>query len=139
MSWLLLLVIPLQGIAAAALLTCAPSQNGTTTRLSQPSVHQQQASRAEQQSDQHHGAAPCASHAQSDAAVAQNDASIPADLPTNSSCSACASCCTTAALVNTLLVSPASKTGPVITVFTVEFFLSHIPKGFDPPPRATLV
>ena len=114
-AWLLLLALPLQGLAAATMLNCGAGHGA-------PALHN------EAQSAAHHDAHQHQHHHTTGHGLNQL---------AKFKCSACAVCCIGAALPATLLVFapavPQALPGPVITVQPVEF----VTDGPDRPPRFT--
>jgi hypothetical protein len=135
LTWLLLLAIPVQGMAAATMAFCGPSHHAGASR-EQP---RQGASAAHV----HHGSdAPGAHHHRGAAppAGAPTDAAAPATLTQadDQKCSACASCCSFSAVPSAALAVPAAAlcatrfnaVVPRIDAFTAD--------GPDRPPRSLL-
>jgi hypothetical protein len=124
LMWLLLLALPVQGLAAATMLHCgAGHQRGASSLAGKAgSAHRHAASGAH-----HHAAAAVVT-----AAVA-HDAAQP-DL-TKSKCSACAACCIGAALPATALVFESFAPALAPLAFVSEPAIGFVTDGPDRPPR----
>ena len=115
--WLLVLAVPAQGMAAAAMVFCGPNH--------------------------HAGGGQGTQHHHADAQAGQESPAADADAAPRKlvhadphKCSACASCCSAAAILNSAPVVPApevSSTEFVAVVPTVDPFVAG---GPDRPPRA---
>lgn len=148
--WLLMFVIPLQGFAATAMLFCASSHHCVSaTSMSQQTAHDHHASipgHVEHQHDKmqqvsHHDqdARQPASNSQFDDSTQNHATPLKAGHLADGKCSACAACCTGSALLSsTRFMNHVAMTGAVLIPFAPESYVSHIPKGFDPPPRFIL-
>jgi hypothetical protein len=132
LACLLLVAIPLQGLAAATMLFCGPS--GTA---------QQAASAAHDLHVQHHGTAAGHDHAMHQHA-GHDEATSQADQPTEGpnaadpgqKCSVCAACCHSVAITeapNVPALSPAPQTISAEPPVAVHSRPSPVP---DKPPRA---
>lgn len=149
LAWLLMFAIPLQGFAATAMLFCAPSHHGVVaTTMNQQAAHDHHASttgHVEHQHDNmqqvsHHGqdAGKSAANSQFDNSTRNHATPIKVGKLADGKCSACAACCTGSALLSTRSMNHVAMTGSVLIPFALESYVSHIPKGFDPPPRSIL-
>ena len=134
LMWLLLLALPLQGIAAATMLHCGPGHHGLQA-ADAPMAHHDSA----ENSDHHHGEAghvEAAMHAGNGGDHAPSAADI-AKL-SKFKCSACASCCLGLALPTAVVAlstfAPADAPAFVVCVEPVGFFTD----GPDRPPRLHL-
>lgn len=127
LAWLLMLAIPLQGFAATAMLFCAPAHHSTMATKLQPS-------------NSHHGhdAASSASGTHAHQATAAQAEPAKVNPLGGGKCSSCTTCCTGSVLVSTLITKPVATTSSVLIPFALASFASHVPEGFDPPPRSTL-
>jgi hypothetical protein len=131
--WLLVLALPVQGVAAMRAQHCAPTQERLQTAVSAaPGPHAAQPHAA----DGHHAA-----HAHA-VAAAHESASDPASagLPDTggAKCSACAACCPVLGLptrVLDLLPGLTSSTTMELRRIRVDSF---VPGGLDRPPRPDL-
>ena len=134
LMWLLLLALPLQGVAAATLLHCGPGHHGMQVAEA-PVAHHHSA----EDSDHHHGEAGHV-HTAMHAGNAGDHAPSAADIAKLSKfkCSACASCCLGLALPTAVVALttfvPADAPAFVVRVEPVGFFTD----GPDRPPRLHL-
>lgn len=129
---LLVLAVPLQGFAAATMAFCSPDHHGrgaaVTLHASVPADHA------------HHGAA-ATDHGHPQAGfVADEDTASPAE-PSGAkkhNCSACASCCSVGAILNSVVALPVptfTPTGFSTLEPSVDAFAAG---GPDRPPRFVL-
>lgn len=153
--WLLVLAVPAQGAAAVTMAFCGPSHHAGGARaqahqglaeahthpaIDAPSAHDHPAMAARADDDVGAAAISAATTALTPSAASAPVSAAPvkavkADSP---KCSACASCCTVAAILNTVPRVPAP--GPTTAVFsavvaTVDAFAAD---GPDRPPRIAL-
>lgn len=137
--WLLVLAVPAQGAAAATMAFCGPNHHGGGA-----AAHAQQSPPAEHA---HQGIDARSAHAHY-AAATQADEDVVATAISAASpkfvhadthkCSACASCCSVGAILNTVLTVPAPELTPTVfsaVVTTVDAFATD---GPDRPPRIVL-
>lgn len=120
LAWLLVCAIPVQGFAAtAARLLDAPAAQ-----------HRQVAGAATKSVASSH-----CTHGQASAERAAPKAKL-----AHGTCSACAACCLGAALIGPCAVIPVAllDVGAGLRAGPAVVFVSHIPEGLDPPPRAPL-
>jgi hypothetical protein len=116
LTWLLVLALPVQGLAAQRMLFCAPAQH-----------HVVQA-----QAQHDHSAHMHADHSKADAKpVAPAKAS-------HGKCSACASCCGAMAIVSSPLVFGVNPPAPDYLPTALPSYSGHTPGRLDRPPRSTL-
>ncbi len=126
--WLLALALPVQAVAASAMVWCGtfngPSSVSPTALLAAPGL---QAAVAADDDVPH----PCAMHAARDAATAEGAA----DNATAAGCTVCAACCMGALLptVPTPLWVGGSQPSAQATVVAVRQFAAH---GPERPPRS---
>lgn len=124
--WVLVALLPLQGYAAAAMISCGP-------------MHAEQAAKG-QESHYHAGH----QHARDDSA-GRSDAGFDASPPTLSDllkfkCSACAACCTgAAALSPSIPFVSLTKSHAITSLFFDWSDHSVVPPGLERPPRTALV
>jgi hypothetical protein len=130
MAWLLMLAIPLQGIAATAALLCALGQ--PTLAPAQPATGAAQASHHE------HGAQHSAVSADPDLQPGQHQPAPGHAKAGHGKCSACASCCLGVGIVNSATLALAEPAGAGPIAFTPTALTAHTPEGQDPPPRPLL-
>ena len=133
----LLLAIPVQGFAAAAMLFCALPQHGGAGVLVQ------------QQQQQHHAVAAGVAHSghlAGHAAAATEPVATAASAASTMfdkiqlgqhTCSTCTMCCaSTAGLPSAALLAQVATTGSAPIALALAWFASHTPEGLDPPPRS---
>ncbi|MBP7667821.1 MAG: hypothetical protein KA774_13315 [Burkholderiaceae bacterium] len=141
--WVMALAMPLQGMAASAMLFCAPGHAGV---LQGPGPAAAAVGGSHAAHAHHHGhdadamdqAAPTIEVA-ADAPCAGADG--PSDPPPHHgkfSCSACAACCVALALPGRLVLPAASGPSQQVPTATAAPVASHQPDGLDRPPRAAL-
>lgn len=132
--WLLVLAVPAQGAAAATMAFCGPGHHDGQTAAhghSEPAAGHSDHGRDASSAQMHHQAM-----AQADEDRSATPAKfVQAD---KQKCSVCASCCSAAAILTTVLdlpVPPLGKTAFIALVPTIDVF---IPDGPERPPRALL-
>ncbi len=150
LTWLLVLAVPAQGLAAASMSFCGAGHSSSQSQTADVALSQalsQTQSLSHSQSHSHAAADNAASphqhramSAAADDGKALSGATDDAQSPhaTSHKCSACASCCSTAALPSAALTVPAaertcsvfSAVVPSVDVFTAD--------GLERPPRAAL-
>lgn len=134
MLWLLVLALPVQGYAAVSQLSCGPVMHQTVVEV----IHD---------APMHHAGAH-EHHMQNlpadmDMAAAHDADAAPDqmhDQQANSTCSACAACCISIAMLPVLpdwSVIPIGAT-PVVSS-PASLFLGHIADGIKRPPKSLLV
>jgi hypothetical protein len=139
--WLLVLAVPAQGAAAATMAYCSPNHHGggvaATARVEAHSERVQHDHRAShgQYGGHHDAVTPSV-----DAAAATADVSAPSKFVQSDShkCTACASCCSAAAVLSTVLDVPAPALAPTIFIAVVPTVDAFVPDGPERPPRAFL-
>lgn len=137
--WLLVLAVPAQGAAAATMAYCGPNHHGSEVATrALPSAAPAHA---------HHGSEARTAHEHLDAALQADADGSPSTRAAASAksvqsdqhkCSACASCCSVGAILDTVLVVPAPVAAPTlfsVVVPTVDAFAAD---GPDRPPRLVL-
>ena len=131
--WIVVALLPVQGYAAAAMISCGPMHARMLAGVSQDSAHGQV------QAAHDHATHDHATHGHAAAVPdTQEDAPDLADV-TNFKCSACASCCTAPAAPSSSLmlvrVTPAHSEA-------IPFFPTSedtiVPDGLERPPRQYL-
>lgn len=145
LAWLLMLAIPLQGFASTAMLFCEPGHHGAaaSATISQ-AAHTHSSGSAGYESHQHgdddvgQPAGGTLGSLSVDKAAHHHSSVTKVGKATDGKCSACAACCTGTAIVGTQAASSSAVAGSVLVPFVVAVFVSYIPLGFDPPPRAFL-
>jgi hypothetical protein len=129
--WLLILVLPVQGIAAALRLSCdmAPHSNGQTTSEAADHCHD----------DDSGGMIKAPGGTPDEASTGcEHDGCQGSPHPTNSSCSACsASCLGAAAPPSIAPVLPVFEVANNAYLLTSYPFLGYIPSRLERPPRLT--
>ena len=114
--WILIMAIPLQGLAAASMMLCATEHHQVSAvQIQQISPHQH-----EQQVDvhQHTSDATAHKHAAKD------------------KCSSCAACCVGAALLSSYVDSPVSRPASEKIDMVFSSHVGHISDGLERPHRA---
>ncbi len=129
LMFVIILALPLQGLAAATMFHCGPAQAGEHSAADPGHRHADPVA-----PHHHHGEAPDAHHAHATAEATSEAGDADPQAPL-SKCSACASCCTASALPSAPMVIaspdlPQSFTAPDAT--RVEPFVTH---GPERPPR----
>jgi hypothetical protein len=131
--WLLMLAIPLQGIAASTMLHCEPSharqQVAVEAAAHDHALHQ--AASAAHSHDQH--------HADAGDTVAHSEAHSPGSADhQKAKCSVCASCCSGVAIVAAPLTTAVAEPHESYTVFLATDFEPVFVAGPKKPPRPFL-
>ncbi len=156
LAWLLVLALPVQGVAAQAMLFCGPMQS--TVALGSATLPVALADHGH--SFHAHGAPPTAAVAEAhehgalnahasqhadppnaDPRASAQDASKPASSSAETSsgtCSVCASCCSMAAIANSLAVPDTLSFSPVYTLSPFEPHASLAAGGLERPPKPRL-
>ena len=138
--WFLALAVPVQGFAAASMIGCGPGHHGTAGSHSHAIGMHEHALGVQQSHDSdgaemaqadHHHHADAASHG--DQHKAHADAKF-----SKASCSACASCCTSAALLSTPLVFEATDAPDSFVILAPHRVASFVSGGLERPPRSVL-
>lgn len=140
--WLLVLAIPAQGAAAAAMAFCGPNHHdgGATAGAQQlPAEAHTHAGVEAQTAHEHRAMATLTTLADVDvSASATSAAPAKAAHAEEHKCSACAACCSVGAILNTVLSVPAPE--PAVTVFfaLVTNVDAFVAVGPERPPRTIL-
>lgn len=134
--WLLVLAVPAQGAAAATMAFCGPNHHGDAAVTY---LHSTTAA-----SIGHHDS-PAASHHEKIKATAQEDedshassssvAAAKIDPASKHKCSACASCCSIGAILNSVLAVPSPFFTPTVFSDLVPSVEALASEGPDRPPR----
>jgi hypothetical protein len=134
--WLLVLAVPAQSAAASTMAFCGPGHHPASGRGQSSPVNEQ----AHHQNGAAHGHMGSAVHSQEHGSALSASAAAPskAVAADKHKCSACASCCSAAAILDAVLSVP--PPGVSLTVFadvvpTVDAFATD---GPDRPPRLVL-
>jgi hypothetical protein len=155
--WLLVLTVPAQGVAAATMAFCGPDHHGgeaAAVRLiagssadlvaaqGQGHVHAQAADGATARHAHHdHHAMGSSAGGDGDGADGQAPALADHGASHDSSahkCSACASCCSVGAILNSVLDVPAPALVPTVFSAVVPVVVAFAADGPDRPPRRVL-
>ena len=128
LAWLLIVAIPAQGFAAAAMQMCVPGRHGAAVQ----NVHHHSAKNHD------HVSIIQAAHEHDDQATDVTVANDTKNEPGQGKCSACASCCVAPALVSDLSTGVDADIAMSVVPFLTISFVSHISDGLDPPPRPIL-
>ena len=143
LAWLLMLAIAVQGFAATAMLSCAPSHHGNNRIVS--SVDTPSLTRSDSVSHHHAQAKQTTNHPNASAVSPGSDdagdhhgliklSPIKIGKVADGKCSPCSMCCIDFALTSTSSGHAVAKTASKQISFAMESFASYAPKGFDPPP-----
>ena len=139
LAWLLLFSLPLQGYAAATMLSCGPNHHQMWAAAATATVSAHESGEAQHE---HHHAQTTADdhHATASVDVSGDDASVHhMNKLSKFKCSACAACCVGAALPTSplefLSVPPAVARDCFLPAVHLGFFTD----GPDRPPRLLLV
>ena len=134
--WLLVLSVPAQGAAAATMAFCGPNHHGggaaAQMQLAAPAKHA------------HHDGAVAAEHehpqaeAQAEKGSSASAASAKVSDASKHKCSACASCCSTGAILSSVLAVPAPVFTPTVFSTVVPRVDTFAADGPDRPPRIVL-
>ena len=139
LMWLLALAVPVQGFAAASMLSCGPGHHGSAAVHSHDGhPHSHDHAVAEGAHD-HPAVAEASSGFSNDSPSGDHAESADLDKWSKGTCSACASCCTAAALPSTVIsfgVSASHDTFFAVVPGNVGAFLTD---GPERPPRPILV
>ncbi len=125
LAWALVALLPLQGYAAAAMISCGPMHARQSAMASHHAEH----------AGHHHGGDE--STGQQGSGSGETAPALPDLLKLK--CSACAACCTGAAAPSPALASvTATKSHAVISIFFDWSDRSIVLPGLERPPRAVL-
>jgi hypothetical protein len=130
--WLMVIAMPVQGLAASLMLFCGPSHQRMVAVVSgepQGSVVAP-AHTAPHEATQEHAMAPC--HGPTVGEIADASASLHGDF----SCSACAACCAVLALPTRMVLPADPETARAFAASPAALVRSHHPDGLDRPPRS---
>ena len=138
--WMLLLAVPLQGIAASSMLLCGAAHHGAiSTQPAQAPTHTQQRPVSVMDSYQHslHASetAPAHDHTASDTLHAQ-EGKVHTGID---KCSVCAACCHATAMTQTAVAPPASNLAQASPAAAgIVSFVGIVPGGLERPPKQLL-
>ena len=132
--WLLMLALPAQALAAATMAFCGPSHHAAPSawvhQASEPAHHGQPAGSAQEAKHQQGVDTLATDEAADPVAVA-----APADEAAMQKCSACASCCSAAALPNPVSLLPAPFAADAVHAALAPAIDPFAVGGPDRPPR----
>ena len=149
--WLLVLALPAQGAAAATMAFCGPHHPGGAAAShaeqraaaehlhpqAHPQTHPQAHPQADAQGD--HGDHHQATTARADSADAGSSAApAKGGHAVQQKCSACASCCSMGAILNSVLAVAAPDLSPTVFAAVVPTVEAFAVDGPDRPPRIVL-
>jgi len=117
--WLMALAVPVQGFAAASMFGCKTGHHGAIVQQS-------------------HAGAMHAHHHAGAAGHGDHDKSSATGKHAKASCSACASCCMSAALPATPAVFEATQAPDSFVLSALPVAVSFISDGLERPPRSVL-
>jgi hypothetical protein len=137
--WLVAFALPLQGLAAATMISCGPGHNGMVAAKAAPSV-------AVHEHATHHAAAGAA-HAEASPALADSGISAAGSTAevgklhqlAKFKCSACAACCVATALPSSIVSFDPPKHTPILVPATAALIAPFLTGGLERPPRPYLV
>jgi hypothetical protein len=128
--WLLMFAFSMQGVAAAAQISCGPDHHGTIASLS---MHHHDLTSHGTHHHYHDG------NALADAGQSDISADTGKQLGA-SQCSACAACCVGAIIAPSFMSWDTAHNGSHPVLVPPPIFVSgHIPDGLKRPPRGSLV
>ena len=142
--WLLALAVPAQGAAGVTMAFCSLNHPGggsaAAAHVEAHAEHEHPGYKHERPGNGVQHGHPGAGAQPSDNAAAAADASVPTRFVQSDShkCTACASCCSAAAILNTVLDVPVPALAPTVFVDVVPTIDVFIADGPDRPPRAFL-
>lgn len=133
---LIVLALPIQGVAAATLVLCGPMHQ----RMAMAGQSETAAVHSAHDHTHHHGSVTAQTHSHDSAAGAYDFQTNLTDQTDKYSCSACAACCTGAMLAGPGYRAPVLIFTAVALVPSNEApFSGFIPEGPEHPPRHILV
>jgi hypothetical protein len=140
LTWLLALAVPVQAIAVVRMMHCGPGHHGAS--LAQSSVTHAHDDRQHAETSLHapHGSGGAHVHPFAVANDSGDDASdsVTSHKLANGSCSACASCCTAAALPVRLTLFEPSAAHDVLVPHPSRGIAAFVTGGPERPPRTFL-
>ncbi len=133
--WLLVLAVPAQGAAAAAMAFCGPNHHGSGSARAEVSAAVSKHS--------HHGDAESVHEVRTGASAtmaAADDAQAGATVShaAKQKCSACASCCSMGAILTAVPVIPTTDSAPTVFTTVVPTVDAFAADGPERPPRNVL-
>lgn len=148
--WLLVLAVPAQGAAVAAMLGCGPRHSAAAVvgggsvlgphDLARAHSHARTDARAPAAQDHHHAALAALPAGAGDAATLGSAApeAVAAVAADAHKCSACASCCSAGAILNTVPTVPMPEFAAAVFADWVASVDPYAVAGPDRPPRRIL-
>lgn len=144
--WVMVIAMPVQGMAASVMLFCGPTHERMMQGLNADGfglVSSQSAASWHEDSATDHGVRQhaAAEHSSADDSGAGSDADgTTSQFPHNGklTCSACATCCSALALPASFVVPEPASPAQHTVMAAVEPVASHQPDGLDRPPRTRL-
>ena len=146
--WLLVLAVPVQGAAAATMAACGPNHHGgVPTALTQQTLsamHAHHGTQVQMAHKHHDTFAGVGQVDQETASSTSPESSTVAATPANGGhsdphkCSACASCCSAGAILDTVLKIPAPVATSTVFSAVVPTVDAVAVDGPDRPPRMVL-
>jgi len=140
LMWLLALAVPVQGIAAVRMMHCGPGHHGASVAHSPAAHAHEDLQHAETSLHAPHGMDGAHAHHAVVANDSDDDASnsLTSHELANGSCSACASCCTAAALPARLTLFEPSPVHDVLVSHPPRGVAAFVTGGPERPPRSFL-
>ena len=149
MAWLLMLAIPAQGYAAAAMVFCGTGHHSAIVKVASPNLPASHAHAASQVKHDHAGMHMTHSDGDtsmdiSSAGYRSHDASSKvgvqkiAKLDGSGKCSVCASCCNGSVMVSAFIHVAPQSVPSVLNTAPAFGVVGFIPSGLERPPRTTL-
>jgi len=139
LTWLLVLAMPVQGMAAIGMQHCAPAQEHMHPGGVAASVaHGHGNGHERQYPAAANDAAPAASNEAPAPELAHSTAAVSSGFTGDAKCSACAACCPALGLPNRALHLPALPSAASLAPLPMAAVPSFIPAGLDRPPRSSL-
>jgi len=129
--WLLAVALPLQGLSAATMLACNPDQHDHAPAVATGHVHADAS--VELHSDAQVPGASSHQHAGLDPSGA-GETSL--DDGASQKCSACASCCTSAAVPSQAVSFDAVKPTDFFAPLVARTIAAYVTEGLERPPRS---
>ena len=137
--WLLVLAVPAQGAAAAAMAFCGPNHHGGGAAAQmQPAAPANHAHYDGIVASEHQHAQATAAAVEDSSASADSLASTKVSHGSKHKCSACASCCSVGAILNSVQALPAPVFTPTVFSAVVPGVDRFAADGPDRPPRMVL-
>ena len=127
--WLLILAIPLQGLAATSMMLCATEHHQvSSTENLQVADHKHEAHVQLHEGHKQHAQAHEADEHSSDTVTTHQHSS-------KDKCSACSACCVGAVMLTSYLAAPISRPASEKIDMAFSSHVGHISDGLERPPR----